>query len=213
VLVRLAVPPAHDPAAYSLKRRPIACIFRIGHTQSTNAKGSIPMSFSMSQASFEIGLNALSAVLDKAEAHAAAKKIDSSVLLNSRLSPDMFALARQVQIATDQAKNGSARLAGVEAPRYEDNETTMDQLKARVAKTVAYLKTLDTKQIDASVDREITFPLGPTNKGHMKGDDYLNHFVLPNFYFHITAAYAILRHCGVDIGKRDFLGAIPMKMT
>ena len=174
------------------------------------------MSFSMSQASlpvFEIGLNALSAVLDKAEAHAAAKKIDSSVLLNSRLFPDMFALARQVQIATDQAKNGSARLAGVEAPRYEDNETTMDQLKARVAKTVTYLKTLDRKQIDASVDREITFPLGPTNKGHMKGDDYLNHFVLPNFYFHITAAYAILRHCGVDIGKRDFLGAIPMKMT
>src|SRR5438128_9845790 len=119
------------------------------------------MSFSMSQASlpvFEIGLNALSAVLDKAEAHAAAKKIDSSVLLNSRLSPDMFALARQVQIATDQAKNGSARLAGVEAPRYEDDETTMDQLKARLAKTVAYLKTLDPKQIDASADREITTP-------------------------------------------------------
>ena len=174
------------------------------------------MSFSMSQASlpvFEIGLNALSAGLYKAEAQAAAKKIDSSVLLNSRLSPDMFALARQVQIAADQAKNGSARLAGVEAPRYEDNETTMDQLKARLAKTVAYLKTLDPKQIDASADREITFPLGPTNKGHMKGDDYLNHFVLPNFYFHITAAYAILRHCGVDIGKRDFLGAIPMKMS
>jgi hypothetical protein len=179
-------------------------------------QGSAPMSFSMSQASlpvFEIGLNALSAVLDKAEAYAAAKKIDSSVLLNSRLFPDMFTLARQVQVAADQAKNGSARLAGVEAPRYEDNETTMDQLKARLAKTVAYLKTLDPKQIDASTDREITFPLGPTNKGHMKGDDYLNHFVLPNFYFHITAAYAILRHCGVDIGKRDFLGAIPMKMT
>ena len=163
------------------------------------------MSFTMSQASlpvFEIGLNALSAVLEKAEAHAAAKKIDSSVLLNSRLSPDMFALARQVQIASDQAKNGSARLAGVEAPRYEDNETT-----------VAYLKMLDPKQIDASADREITFPLGPTNKGHMKGDDYLNHFVLPNFYFHITVAYAILRHCGIDIGKRDFLGGIPIKMT
>jgi hypothetical protein len=174
------------------------------------------MSFSMSQASlpvFEIGLNALSAVLDKAEAYAAAKKIDASVLLNSRLSPDMFTLARQVQIAADQAKNGSARLASVEAPRYEDSETTMDQLKARLAKTVTYLKTLDPKQVDASADREITFPLGPTNKGHMKGDDYLNHFVLPNFYFHITAAYAILRHCGVDIGKRDFLGAIPMKMT
>ena len=135
------------------------------------------------------------------------------MLLSSRLSPDMFGLARQVQIATDQAKNGSARLAGVEAPRYEDNETTMDQLKARLAKTVAYLKTLDPNQIDASADREITFPLGPTNKGHMKGDDYLNHFVLPNVYFHLTAAYAILRQCGVELGKRDFLGAIPMKMT
>ena len=143
------------------------------------------MSFSMSKASlpvFEISLNALSAILDKAEAHAAAKKIDPSVLLHSRLSPDMFALVRQVQIATDLAKNGSARLAGVEAPPYEDNETTMDELKTRIARTVAYLKTLDPKQIDASADREIAFPLGPTNTGHMKGDDYLNHFVLPNLF-------------------------------
>jgi uncharacterized protein len=174
------------------------------------------MSFSMSSASipvFEIGLASLSDVLDKASAHAAAKKIEPSVLLQSRLSPDMFALVRQVQIVSYQAKNGSARLAGVEAPRFEDNETTIDQLRERLAKTLAYVKTLDPKQIDGSADREITFPLGPTNKGHMKGADYLNHFVLPNFYFHITAAYAILRHCGVDIGKRDFLGAIPMKMT
>ena len=174
------------------------------------------MSFSMSQASqpvFEIGLKALSAILDKTAAHAVAKKIDPSILLNSRLSPDMFALVRQVQVASDQAKNSSARLAGVEAPRYEDNETTIEQLKARIAKTVAYLKTLDSKKIDASADREITFPLGPTNKGHMKGDDYLKHFVLPNFYFHLTVAYAILRHCGVEIGKPDFLGAIPMKLT
>jgi uncharacterized protein len=174
------------------------------------------MPLSLSQASlpvFEIGLNALSAVLDKAEAYATAKKIDSAVLLRWRLAPDMFDLVRQVLIAADQAKNGSSRLAGVEAPRYEDNEATVEQLKARLAKTVAYLKTLDRAKIDASADREITFPLGPTNKGHMKGDDYLNHFVLPNFYFHLTAAYAILRHCGVDIGKRDFLGAIPMTMT
>jgi hypothetical protein len=173
------------------------------------------MSFSLSQASlpaFEITLNALSAVLDKAAAHAAAKKIDPSVLLNARLYPDMFALVRQVQVAADQAKNGSARLAGVDAPRYEDNETTIDQLKARLAKTVAFLKTLDRKQIDAAADREIIFPLGP-NKGQMKGSDYLNHFVLPNFYFHTTAAYAILRHCGVELGKRDFMGAIPLKMT
>lgn len=174
------------------------------------------MPYSMSQASlpvFDIGLKALSAILDKAETYAADKKFESSVLLQSRLSPDMFPLVRQVQIAADQAKNGSARLAGVEAPRFEDNETTMDQLKARIAKTLAYLKTLDPKPIDASADREITFPLGPNNKGHMKGGDYLNHFVLPNFHFHVTAAYAILRHCCVDIGKRDFIGDIPMKMT
>jgi len=162
---------------------------------------------------FEISLNALSAVLDKGEAFAAAKKIDPSVLLNSRLAPDMFPLVRQVQVAADQAKNGASRLAGVEPPRHEDNETTIDQLKARLAKTAAYLKTLDPESIDAAADREITFPLGPTNKGHMKGADYLNHFVLPNFFFHLTAAYAILRHCGVDIGKRDYMGAIPMKMT
>jgi hypothetical protein len=125
----------------------------------------------------------------------------------------MFPLVRQVQIACDMVKNGCSRLCGVEPPVFEDNETTFDQLKARIAKTVAYAKTLEGKQIDGSADREITFPLGPTNKGHMKGGDYLNHFVLPNVYFHLTVAHAILRQCGVDIGKRDFLGAIPMKMT
>ena len=158
-------------------------------------------------------LTALSAVLDKAAAHCEAKKIDPSALLNARLFPDMFPLVRQVQVATDQAKNGAARLAGIEPPRYDDTETTIDQLKTRIADTIAFLKTLDTNKIDSSIDREITFPLGPTNKGHMTGADYLDHFVLPNFYFHRTAAYAILRHCGVDVGKRDFLGAIPMKMT
>jgi hypothetical protein len=171
--------------------------------------------FSMSQASIPatvVGLNALSGVLDKAAAFAAGKKIDGSVLLNFRLAPDMFALTRQVQIATDLAKNGVARLAGVEPPRFEDNETTIDQLKARVAKAVDFIKSVDPKKIDAASDREITFPLGPANKGQMKGDDYLNHFVLPNFYFHCTAVYAILRHCGVELGKADYLGAIPMKM-
>ena len=171
------------------------------------------MPFTMTQVSlpvFEIGLNALSGVLDKAAAFVAAKKVDPAVLLGWRLTPDMFALARQVQVACDQAKNGSARLAGDEPPKFEDNETTLDQLKERIAKTVAYLKTLDSKAIDASSDREITFPLGP-NKGQMKGGDYLNHFVLPNFYFHLTAAYAIVRHCGVEVGKRDFLGGIPLK--
>src|SRR5260221_8975237 len=126
----------------------------------------------MSKASlpvFETGLNALSAIPEKADAHAKARKFDSAALLNSRLAPDMFALTRQVQVVTDQAKNASSRLADVEPPRYEDNETTIDQLKERIAKTIAYIKTIDAKKIDASTDREITFPLGPTNKGHMKG--------------------------------------------
>jgi uncharacterized protein len=174
------------------------------------------MSISMSLASipvFETGLNALSAILDKAEAYSAAKKIDASVLLNSRLAPDMFPLTRQVQIAADQAKNGSSHLAGVEPPRYEDNETTLDQLKARLAKTLAYLKTLDRKEIDRATDRPITFPLGPTNKGHMKGADYLCQFALPNFHFHVATAYDILRHSGVELGKRDFIGVIPMTIT
>jgi len=171
------------------------------------------MPFSMSQASlpvFEIGLNALAAVVDKAAAHVAAKKIDPSVLVGWRLAPDMFSFSRQIQVACDQAKNGSARLAGVEPPKFEDNETTLDQLKERITKTVAFLKTLDAKAIDASSDREITFPLG-ANKGQMKGADYLDHFMLPNFYFHLTAAYALARNFGVEVGKRDFLGAIPLK--
>src|SRR6476659_10172314 len=126
------------------------------------------MSFSMSQTSlpvFEIGLAALSRALDKAQAFATAKKVDPAVLLNTRLAPDMFPLVRQVQVATDLAKNGAARLAGVEPPRYEDKETTIAELKARLAKTVAFIKTLDAKRVDAAVDRQITFPLGPTNKG------------------------------------------------
>ena len=173
------------------------------------------MPFSLSAAAlpvFEIGLNALSGVLDKTAAYAAAKKIEPSVLLGYRLAPDMFALVRQVQVSCDQAKNGAARLAGVEPPKFEDNETTIDQLKARIAKTVAFLKTLDAKAMDAASEREITFPLGQ-GKGHMSGSDYLNHFVLPNFYFHLTAAYAVARHAGVDVGKRDFLGGIPIRRS
>jgi uncharacterized protein len=176
----------------------------------------IRMSFSMSSSSvpvFERGLFALSGELDKAAAFAQARKIDQSVLLQTRLSPDMFPLVRQVQTAADIAKNGASRLAGVEFPAYEDNETTIDHLKDRLAKTVTYLKMIDAKKIDGSGGREITFPLGPTRQGHMDGADYLNHFLLPNFYFHITTAYAILRHCGVDIGKQDFLSSIPIKIT
>ena len=122
---------------------------------------------SMSQASlpvFEINLNALSAMLDKAEAYAASKKIDPTVLLHSRLSPDMFDFTRQIQVATDQARRGAARLAGVEPPSVEDKETTIAQLKDRLAKTVAYLKTLDPKKIDTAADREITFRLARPTK-------------------------------------------------
>ena len=170
---------------------------------------------SMSRATipvFEVALNALSAVLDKAEAYAEAKRIDPAILLNTRLFPDMFALTRQVQAACDQVKNGSARLAGIEPPRYEDNEKTIAELKARIARTIAFVKSLDGGKIDASADREITFPLGPKT-GHMKGADYLNYFALPNFHFHLATAYDILRHCGVEIGKRDFLGNMPMTIT
>ena len=170
------------------------------------------MSVSLSKASvgtFIQSLDALGAVLDKAAAYAAAKKIDPAVLAASRLYPDMLPLARQVMIATDQAKNGTARLAGVEPPKFEDKETTIDQLKARVVKTVAYLRTVDTAKLDAAGEKEIVFPVGP-NKMKMKGGDYLVLFVLPNFYFHVTMAYAVLRECGAEIGKRDFLGAVPM---
>ena len=168
--------------------------------------------FKASVTTFEIVLNALAGVLEKGEAYAAAKKVDPSVLLGMRLAPDMFALTRQVQVACDQAVRGGSRLAGIEPPKFEDTETTFAQLKERIAKAIAFLKTLDAKAIEASGDREISFPLGP-KKGQMKGDDYLNLFVMPNFYFHVTAAYAILRHAGADIGKTDFLKGIPLTIT
>jgi hypothetical protein len=174
------------------------------------------MVHSMSQSllpSLEIGLNALSAILEKAEAFAAEKKIDQGALLSTRLYPNMLPLSRQVQIASDQAKNGASRLAGIDPPRHEDTETTLAQLRERVAKSLAHVKSVDAKAIDSAGDRDVTFPLGPVNKGHMKGEDYLNHFVLPNFYFHITTTYAILRQAGLDIGKSDFLGKTPMTVT
>jgi hypothetical protein len=170
---------------------------------------------SMSSASipvFEVGLNALAALLDKAAAYAEAKRIDPAVLLNARLFPDMFALTRQVQIVCDQAKNGGARLAGIDPPKHEDTEASIPELKARIAKTLAFVKTLDAGSIDAAASREVSFPLGPKT-GRMKGADYLNFFVLPNFHFHRATAYGILRHCGVEIGKPDFLGAIPINVT
>ena len=173
------------------------------------------MTFSMFTASvpvLDISLGALCKVLEKGEAFAVSKKVDPAVLLQTRLAPDMFPMIRQVQIATDLAKNGMARLAGVEPPRFEDNETTIGELTARVLKTIAFIKGLDRSQIDASADRDIVFPIGPSKKGEMKGADYLSHYVIPNVNFHIVAAYLILRHSGADVGKMDFLGAIPLKM-
>jgi len=166
------------------------------------------MAMSMYNASvplFKTLLGALSNVLDKGAAFAKAKNIDESVLVNARLAPDMLALARQVQIATDQAKGGVARLAGLEVPAYEDNETTIDQLKARIAKTLDFVGSVKQSQIDGSEDREIVLKM---RTGDMKftGQRYLTGFVIPNFTFHCTTAYNILRHNGVDIGKRDFLG-------
>jgi uncharacterized protein len=150
-------------------------------------------------------LTNLRAVLERAAAHAEAKKIDPSVILAMRLYPDMFALSRQVQIATDNAKGVVARLAGLEPPKYEDNESTFPELLARIDKTVAYLATFKPEQIDDSEETTITLPLrGGTLS--MLGLPYLLEFVLPNFYFHVTVAYAILRHCGVEIGKQDYLG-------
>ncbi len=167
------------------------------------------MSLSMYQASvpaFLQMLASLSALLDKAEAHAAQRKIEPSVLLGTRLTPDMFPLVKQVQLTTDFAKGAATRLAGLEPPKFPDTETSFAELKARIAKTVDLLNSLTPAQIDGSEGREITIPIGG-QPNHFTGQNYLLRFALPNFYFHHAAAYAILRQCGVEIGKRDYLGA------
>jgi len=171
------------------------------------------MSLSMYQASapvFTQFLTSLSAILTKASASAAARKIDPSVFIAGRLAPDMFALARQVQIATDHAKGAMARLSGTEVPSYPDTEATFDELQARIAKTLAFVKSFKPAQIDGSEDKEIVLTIGGKTYP-FTGQTYLLNFALPNFYFHTTTAYAILRHNGVDIGKRDFMGALPEK--
>jgi uncharacterized protein len=165
------------------------------------------MSLSMYQASvpvFVMSLKAMVGILDKAEAHCTAKKIDPAVMLGLRLSPDMFAFTRQLQIATDFAKGASARLAGVEPPAYDDKEASFADLKARIHKTIEYISALKPAQIDGSEQRDITIKIaGVPNT--FKGQPYLVHFALPNFFFHLTTAYAILRASGVDVGKGDFL--------
>ena len=154
---------------------------------------------------FSRALNNLAAILEKAAAHAEARKIDPAVLINYRLYPDMLPLSKQIQIATDGAKGGVARLAGSEPPKYEDNETSLAELIARLRKTVAYLESVKPEQIDGSEDKTVSWKTQTTTRT-MQGMPYLLSHVTPNVYFHVTTAYDILRHCGVEIGKQDFLG-------
>jgi uncharacterized protein len=172
------------------------------------------MTISMYQASVPVlvqFLTSLAAILDKAAAHAEAKKIDPSVLLNTRLYPDMFPLVRQVRAATDHAVNAGGRLAGAELPTFANTEASIPELKERIGKAIDFLKGLEPSQIDGSEDREIkiTFPSGATRE--FTGQTFLINQTLPNFYFHCITAYDILRHCGVELGKRDFMGA-PAKL-
>jgi len=166
------------------------------------------MSISMYQASivpFTRSLKTLDSILGKAAAYAQARKIEDAVLLSSRLFPDMFPLVRQVQIATDTARSGAGRLAGAEFPTYEDKETTIQQLQQRIRDTITYLQTLNPGQIDGSEDRTISWQTRSSTRT-MQGLPYLLEHLLPNIHFHVTTAYAILRHNGVEIGKKDFLG-------
>ena len=152
-------------------------------------------------------LRNLEAVLDKGAAYAAARKIDPAVLVNARLFPDMFPLATQVRVAGDFAKGAVARLTGNEPPKYEDNETSFEDLKARVAKTVAYVETFTPEQFADAATRTVTMKMRGEDKS-FDGTTYLANIVLPNFYFHVTTAYDILRHNGVELGKRDFIGPV-----
>ena len=152
-------------------------------------------------------LNNLANILEKAEKHAAERKIDPAVLLAARLYPDMFPLSKQVQIATDHAKGAAARLAGQEPPKYEDNEASFGELIARIRKTIAYIQTLTPQQIDGSDERPVTLTLRG-NTLNFTGAQYLLHYAQPNFYFHLTTTYAILRHSGVDVGKKDYIGQV-----
>jgi len=166
------------------------------------------MPISMYQASaprFVNTLKNLSAILDKAQAHAEAKKVQPSVLLNCRLYPDMFPMKRQVQVACDTAKGAVARLAGVEVPKHEDTEETFEDLKARIAKTIEFVETIKAAQIDGCEEKNIHLKLG-SREIDWKGMQYLLGYALPNFYFHVVTAYDILRHNGVEVAKRDYIG-------
>jgi uncharacterized protein len=151
-------------------------------------------------------LGSLSGILTKAEAHCKAKNIQPDVLLGARLYPDMLPLSKQIQLACDFATKGCARLTQSEVPSTPDTEKTFDELKARLGKTADYVKAFKPSQFDGADARDVTFPAGPDKTMTVKGQQFLSHFALPNFYFHAATAHDILRHNGVEIGKRDFLG-------
>ncbi|HUP90641.1 MAG TPA: DUF1993 domain-containing protein [Solimonas sp.] len=166
------------------------------------------MSLTMSQASLPVFtrmLKNLRAILEKAATHAETRKFDPAALLGARLAPDMFALTRQVQIACDMAKSGAARLAGIEVPRFEDDETTVPELLARIDKTLAFVKSVPAEKIDGSETRDIAINT-PRGQLNFKGQEFLLNFCLPNLYFHVATAYNLLRHNGVELGKQDFIG-------
>jgi hypothetical protein len=151
-------------------------------------------------------LGGLDDVLGKAQAHAAEKKIESSALTQARLFPDMFPLSKQVQIACDFARGVSARLAGAEVPVYEDKEQSFDELRALIARTLAFVAGFDAARFEGSAQREIVLRPGTPKEKRLVGDKYLFNYGLPQFFFHVTTAYALLRHNGVEIGKRDYMG-------
>ena len=167
------------------------------------------MSLSMHAASapvFERILGNMPIWLDRAEAHARARGFDPNNYLGLRLAPDMLPFVRQIQIASDTAKGCMSRLAGVEVPKWEDTESSLDELRARIRKTIAYVQSFDAARIDGSDERAIVLPMRGGEALNFSGEGFLKHFALPNFFFHATTAYALLRHAGVELGKADFLG-------
>ena len=170
------------------------------------------MSLSMHSASVPVFVRMLGNALtwlDKAQAHAEARKFDPNNYLGLRLAPDMLPFARQIQVASDGAKGCVARLAGVEVPAWEDNEATLDELRARIRRTIDYAQSVPATQIDGSESREIVLPTRTGDPLRFDGEAYLKHYAFPNFYFHVTMTSALLRHNGVDLGKTDYLVGVP----
>lgn len=189
---------ARDPGAVPVAGQ--ASLFGTSHHVPSIYQASVPV--------FIRGLSVLATLLEKGAAHAAANGIDPAELVNARLAPDMYPLSGQVQRASDASKFAVQRLSQVESPRFPDEETTFEQLRQRVADTIAYLRSVPADKLDGAEDRRITLSFGEF-KPEFQGDAYLLTFALPNFYFHITTAYDILRHAGVPIGKLDYLGPYP----